>query len=255
MHFFQFLLLIMTAVMCSKWTGDAFTHPLYHALLELKCIPFLERDPVLTRPDPATGAPARADMELHSAADVMSSPAVTLGEQGTAAAAARALRDTGHAAFPVVGPAGRLEGLVSRPELTLSLLRLHEGADPADQSVHRPRVTYEEVGQFAEGGKTRWSPDVKQALDRFASDSSGLRLDLRDLTSRSAVAVGERHSLARTYDLFRGLGLRHLVVTRSGEGEEAVEVAGVITRKDLMGFAMEDRISGRELVQAEDAVA
>ena len=43
----QFLLPIMVAIMVSKWVGDFATHPLYHALLELKCIPFLDSEPVV----------------------------------------------------------------------------------------------------------------------------------------------------------------------------------------------------------------
>lgn len=39
------LLPVMTAVMVSKWIGDFFTHPFFHALLEQKCIPFLNQDP------------------------------------------------------------------------------------------------------------------------------------------------------------------------------------------------------------------
>ncbi len=44
----QFLLPIMAAIMVAKWVGDFVTHPLYHALLELKCIPFLDAEPVIT---------------------------------------------------------------------------------------------------------------------------------------------------------------------------------------------------------------
>ena len=43
----QFLLPIMVAIMIAKWVGDFATHPLYHALLELKCIPFLDSEPVI----------------------------------------------------------------------------------------------------------------------------------------------------------------------------------------------------------------
>ena len=39
----QFLLLIMTCVMVAKMVGDCYTHPFYHALLEIKCIPFLDQ--------------------------------------------------------------------------------------------------------------------------------------------------------------------------------------------------------------------
>ena len=39
------LLPVMTAVMVAKWVGDFFTHAFFHALLELKCIPFLNQQP------------------------------------------------------------------------------------------------------------------------------------------------------------------------------------------------------------------
>ena len=43
----QFLLPIMVAIMVAKWVGDFSTHSLYHALLELKCIPYLDSEPVI----------------------------------------------------------------------------------------------------------------------------------------------------------------------------------------------------------------
>lgn len=42
-----FLLPIMVAVMVAKWVGDYITHPLYHSLLEMKCIPFLDSEPIV----------------------------------------------------------------------------------------------------------------------------------------------------------------------------------------------------------------
>ena len=42
-----FLLPIMVAIMVAKWVGDYITHPLYHSLLEMKCIPFLESEPIV----------------------------------------------------------------------------------------------------------------------------------------------------------------------------------------------------------------
>ena len=63
----------MTAVMCSKWVGDYFTHPLYHALLELKCIPFLEEEPVVVEDNSR-----RVDLELCTAGQVMAAPAKTV---------------------------------------------------------------------------------------------------------------------------------------------------------------------------------
>jgi chloride channel 7 len=42
-----FLLPIMVAILMAKWVGDYITHPLYHSLLELKCIPFLDSEPIV----------------------------------------------------------------------------------------------------------------------------------------------------------------------------------------------------------------
>lgn len=48
-------------------------------------------------------------------------------------------------------------------------------------------------------------------------------------------------SLHRAYILLRTLGLRQLVVTN-----EHNQVVGVVTRKDLMPFALDEKLSVRE---------
>ena len=62
-------------------------------------------------------------------------------------------------------------------------------------------------------------------------------LDLRPFVNSSAISVHSRFSLHRTYNIFRSLGLRHLVVV-----DDNNKVAGIITRKDLMGFAIEEKL-------------
>lgn len=47
----------------------------------------------------------------------------------------------------------------------------------------------------------------------------------------------KQFSLHRTYIIFRSLGLRHLVVV-----DDKNQVAGIITRKDLMGFSIESKL-------------
>ena len=42
------LLPVMVSVMVAKWVGDFFTHPVFHAHLEMKCIPFLDPEPRVT---------------------------------------------------------------------------------------------------------------------------------------------------------------------------------------------------------------
>lgn len=55
--------------------------------------------------------------------------------------------------------------------------------------------------------------------------------------NQSAVSVPGKFSLQRAYIIFRTLGLRHMAVV-----DELNRVIGVITRKDLMGFNMAEKL-------------
>lgn len=55
--------------------------------------------------------------------------------------------------------------------------------------------------------------------------------------NQSAVSVPGKFSLERAYITFRTMGLRHMTVV-----DENNRVIGVITRKDLMGFNLEEKL-------------
>ena len=59
--------------------------------------------------------------------------------------------------------------------------------------------------------------------------------------NRSAPHIEENFSLHRTYIIFRTLGLRHLTVV-----DMANRVVGIISRKDLMGFNLEEKLEQRK---------
>ncbi len=61
------LLPVLVAIMVAKWVADAFTHSLYHAVLEVKCVPILHSEP-------QTGQ----SLDLVPVHAVMASPVVTL---------------------------------------------------------------------------------------------------------------------------------------------------------------------------------
>jgi chloride channel 7 len=63
-------------------------------------------------------------------------------------------------------------------------------------------------------------------------------IDLEPYVNQSAVSIPDKFSLERTYIIFRTLGLRHMTVT-----DELNHVVGIITRKDLMGFNMEEKLT------------
>ncbi len=68
----RMLLPILVAIIFAKWTGDALTHALYHALLEVKCVPFL----------PNEAQSNKCNLDLVEVKRVMALPVVTLKVRG-----------------------------------------------------------------------------------------------------------------------------------------------------------------------------
>jgi hypothetical protein len=74
-------------------------------------------------------------------------------------------------------------------------------------------------------------------------------VDLTPYVNTSAFKVQDALSLERAYILFRSMGLRHLVVV-----DEHNRVQGIVTRKDLMGFRLDEAL-GRALRRVASAGA
>ena len=62
-------------------------------------------------------------------------------------------------------------------------------------------------------------------------------VDLRPYMNRSAARVPDTYSVARVYDMFRTLGLRHLCVV-----DDCNRVVGMVTRKELLDDWLEERL-------------
>ena len=78
------------------------------------------------------------------------------------------------------------------------------------------------------------------AVNRETPDTTldGLGLvDLRPYMNRSAARVPDTYSVARVYDMFRTLGLRHLMVV-----DDCNRVVGVVTRKELLDDWLDERL-------------
>lgn len=290
----RLLLPLMTAIITAKAVADLLTHSLYHALLELKCVPFL--------PNQATSA---VSLDLFQAQDVMASPVVCIARRSSVKEIADVLKETKHHIFPVVdtmpgiaprapaaGAAHENEGIsrehgvgcraglpkqvvlgsISRDVLELLLqdwltsarrggsgeakaglestgsgseITYPDLLDRADRR-HRARVRRSQFEDFegvesaarelkaAEDDETTWM-DI--AAGAQGSATSQLLLDLTNYVNESQHRVSHLHSLERTYILFRTMGLRALVITDAANG-----VAGILTRKDLLGYKIEECI-------------
>ena len=224
----QFLLLIMVTVLVAKWAGDFLTHPIYHALLEVKCIPFLEQDPRVRDPQGH-----QLDLELYTAGQVMAGDPVTLEVMPKVGEVAKVLLEVGHGGFPVVTAEGHYAGFISRSELVMILLNFKDEAASEDEAF-RLKVTFPALSDLME--RKIVMPEVIQGQLRSLTSISK-RIDLEEFVNTSGATVEETFSLQRTYTVFQSQGLRHLTVV-----DRENRVRGVITRKDLMGFALEDKL-------------
>jgi len=118
----HFLLPVMTAVVVARLTADACMDSLYHNLMQLKYLPYLP-DEIHTK----------ECLELHSAKDVMSTPAVTVPLFGPVLEIARVMLASTHSAFPVVEPGQKGEvfkGVILRNHVYSILAREELFVDP-----------------------------------------------------------------------------------------------------------------------------
>jgi chloride channel 7 len=197
----QFLLLIMTTIMFAKWSGDLFTHSIYHSLLELKCIPFLDANPVFYKAEDLNNAGGHRrggsqpiSLEHFAARSVMAAPVVHLTETVRLERLVEVLQTTDHGGFPIVDADEdrRFRGLVTRFELMTLLCRVVtsrqllpdgdslglESATAADT----PTVSYEEFMSLR-GHKLTEPQLTRGLLDqiKMAGERGRTSLDLRDV--------------------------------------------------------------------------
>ncbi|CAL1544815.1 unnamed protein product [Lymnaea stagnalis] len=234
------LLPVMTAVMVSKWVGDFFTHPYFHALLELKCIPFLNQHPHV-RIDSTN-----VKLDLFAAEDIMAFPVVSLNLVEHVPKIAQILLDYQHNGFPVVrkNKEGKrvFYGLMTRSDLLVLLdhrsVMCQGPVEPMnDETVDIASIEYDKM---LKGKKDEEEINTRFLLQFVAenSDYKDYYVDMTPYVNQSALSIQTKFSLQRAYTLISALGLRHLVVVNGNN-----EVRGMITRKDLMGHHMVEFLS------------
>jgi CBS domain-containing protein len=200
----QFLLLIMTTIMFSKWIGDLFTHSIYHSLLELKCIPFLEANPVFYKTATDGGKNKAVSLEQFSARCVMASPVVHLTAEVELERLVQVLQTTDHGGFPIVEEEGgglRFQGLVTRFELMTLLCRIFTSRqmaageeDPATWAP--PEVSYAEFMSLR-GHKLTEPQLTRGMLDQIKSASGR--------SNRSTLDIRRFHASGQpTYNYQKG---------------------------------------------------
>lgn len=149
----------------------------------------------------------------------MASPVVSFSTIETAVEVLTTLQTSHYSGYPVIENE-RFLGIITRSQL-LTLLKYK---------------LFQETRADWEGSLNSALFETKVTLDeiQILGEESGHHFDLRGILDPSPYCVQESVGLPRIFNLFRGLGLRRLVVV--GEGNQVV---GMIGRIQLAKFRVE----------------
>ncbi len=236
----QYVLPLMLALMSARFVGNIFNEGLYDIHIHLRKFPFLDGE-----------LPLFATKYDMTASQVMSRNVVCLQPVETVGHICDVLSETEYNCFPVlemmeenyhstyfsnqeglsISPRdGFLAGTVLRRVLyQLVKLRLFCNTDDAASST-RPSHRVSPLIKWKELERRCTTTNIIDTGDLGIDDEDrNCFIDIRPYVNTAPYVIVESSSLARTYRLFRTLGLRHLCVISSNN-----QVVGMITRKDLI---------------------
>jgi CBS domain-containing protein len=215
---------LMVSLMVAKWVGDLFNEGLYDIHIELRHIPLLEWEPTET-------------MKQFKARDIMAHHPVCFMEVERVGDIVDILRSCDHMGFPVVRPRvvqgqsgqpahhrGEFRGLILRSQLCVLLQEQCYGVR-RDAAVLARTLSEEDFVRYYPFGTKR----MAAALDAVPAEAMDLYMDISPYMSSSPYTVYSHTSLTRVFNIFRTMGLRHLVVL----DQENNAAVGIVTRKDL----------------------
>ncbi|KAJ8003577.1 hypothetical protein DPEC_G00149790 [Dallia pectoralis] len=198
----EYIVPLMAAAVTSKWVADAFgKEGIYESHIQLNGYPYLDVRDEFTHRTLATDVmrPRRSEPPLA----VLTQDSTTVEDVETL------IKDTDYNGFPVVvsRESERLIGFVQRRDLTLAIKTARQKQD----GVVSSSVVY-----FTED-----APPAAEACDPQP-------LKLRRILNLSPFTVTDHTPMETVVDIFRKLGLRQCLVTRSGR------LLGIITKKDVL---------------------
>lgn len=216
----KLLPLIMLVLLISKAVGDAFNEGLYEEQARLRGIPLLESRP-------------KYQMRKMTAKEACGNKKVVYFPRVVKVAdVVSILRSNKHNGFPVIDHTRNGESLVIGLMLRSHLLVLLQSKVDFQHSPlpSDPRGGGKPIRHnFTEFAKPVSSKGISIDDIHLSSDDLEMYIDLAPFLNPSPYVVPEDMSLSKAYNLFRQLGLRHILVV-----PRASRVIGLITRKDLL---------------------
>lgn len=212
--------LIMMVLFISKTVADAFNANIYDIIMKAKGLPYL-------------GTHAELYTRQLTVGDVVTGPLQTFNGIEKVRNIVFILKTTGHNGFPVIdeppiSEAPVLFGIILRDHL-LTLLK-------KKAFLSLPVASSNEVfnkfsaDDFAKKGSSRVTLKIEDIL--LSEEELDMFIDLHPFANASPYTVVETMSLGKALALFRGLGLRHLLVVPKFSGRSPV--VGILTRHDFM---------------------
>jgi len=229
-----FLLPFGVVLLTAHWVGNLFGPSIYDMLIQMKSYPFLH-------PDPPKWALGRL-----RASDLMTREVVTLRPIESVKRLREVLYATEHNMFPLLYPAshptrpGALFGTIMRETLVVLVQAAAFSstatvdADPDSPDVASPVLSYPQLLQLASRLSSR---AIARPSLPLSTEEEAKWVDLRPYSNPSVYYVTEDSSVQKVYRVFRGLGLRHLLVLNV-----ARDISGIIARHDLMPESMKARL-------------
>uniref|UniRef100_A0A7N5KQB9 Chloride channel protein n=2 Tax=Ailuropoda melanoleuca TaxID=9646 RepID=A0A7N5KQB9_AILME len=197
----EYIVPLMAAAVTSKWVADAFgKEGIYEAHIHLNGYPFLDVKDEFTHRTLATDVmrPRRGEPPLS----VLTQDSMTVEDVETL------IKETDYNGFPVVvsRDSERLIGFAQRRELILAI----KNARQRQEGIVSNSIMY----------FTEEPPELPA--------NSPHPLKLRRVLNLSPFTVTDHTPMETVVDIFRKLGLRQCLVTRSGR------LLGIITKKDVL---------------------
>ncbi|XP_041376461.1 H(+)/Cl(-) exchange transporter 7-like isoform X2 [Gigantopelta aegis] len=219
----SFGLCIMIALMVSKWVGDFFTTGLYDMNIEVSGIPIL-----MPEPPPMC--------EHLKASEVMSQPVLSLYPKEKVGYIIDVLIAETFSGFPIIEPrskrdqsVGKLKGLILSSQL-LTLLRKKNFAPEGMPCPSNVRMK-----DFNDPFPTELIK-IEDIDQKLTDEEKECVIDFRPYMNKTPYTVSPEFSMPRVFRLFRGLGLRHIIIVN-----DRYEPLGMVTRKDLAKFRAESK--------------
>nr|XP_017008425.2 LOW QUALITY PROTEIN: H(+)/Cl(-) exchange transporter 7 [Drosophila takahashii] len=209
----SFFFPLIIALITAKWVGDYFNEGIYDTQIQVNHVPLLTWEPL----------PQYKGLTAH---EILSNPVVCIKLRDSAHYIYKMLKKCDHNGFPVVDDVqgdrrseGRVCGIILRSQLIVILLK--------SLYVENKRFWLPETSiQTFRDVYPRY-PSIKSV--RQLDEKINYTVDLSMFMNPSPVRVNPHDSVPRIFQIFRALGLRHLLVINNEN-----RIAGIITRRDFI---------------------